>query len=519
MNYLILLRRADFIDLYKYGFLNVNKDRIVPFDCSISEIESKQELYDKLFEEVNSFESSFAYLIMHYEKKDSLCNPATISIEEVQHIFPLDLEAKKEFESSFDYHIRIDNPIWDDAVSLIQKKQMFDSSMQGTRNVFNIFKLEGLQFCKSIIDDISVEEMLSDVYDNIRPNGDKPIWNYLMRYERHSYYPKNIFGTYMDVVHVVCNYMAKREVEDYEVESTAIYKILDSYKGLNLKSNEINDRLRKDDRASGFLQKISEFVAEVDFISVAVNYLVMRERFSDDFTYDYDDQEFVERCKASFGQSFTLASYMLGIVLSHDKTYSCLYESLPLPIYKSPAEMQRIKMQKEYEKEKAKREMQQMEDERERERLMRSEFSRSQGKKKKKTSYNPFGKSAYPYDATPDGYGYGGRYDGAYSPFREQEQSTYKSPFLEEAQSDNQKPVSSEKGINKSVVESPSLFGSDVMNEIENESRKLLSFPLTMQKYTAKGKPSTAKGSIKEVRTPEEYKQLVNSKEVWKIKK
>ena len=60
MNYLILLRRADFIDLYKYGFLNVNKEKIVPFDCSISEIESKQDLYDKIFEEVNSFESSFA---------------------------------------------------------------------------------------------------------------------------------------------------------------------------------------------------------------------------------------------------------------------------------------------------------------------------------------------------------------------------------------------------------------------------------------------------------------------------
>ena len=516
MNYLILLRRADFIDLYKYGFLNVNKEKIVPFDCSIPEIESKPELYDSIFTEVNSFDSSFAYLILHYEKKDSLSNPATISIEEVQHIFPLDLEAKKEFESSFDEHIRIDNPIWDNAVSLIQKRQMFDSSMQGTRNIFNIFKLEGLQFCKSIIDNISVEEMLSDVYDNIRPNGDKPIWTYLMRYERHSFYPKDTLGFYMDVVHAVCNYMAKREVDDYEVEGTAIYRILDSYSGLNLKSNEINDRLRKDERATGFLQKISEFVPGVDFISVAINYLVMRERFSDDFTYD---QEFVERCKASFGQSFTLASYMLGIVLTHDKTYSCLYENLPLPIYKSQAEMQSIKMQKGYEKEKAKREMQRMEDERERERMMRSEFSRSQGKKKKKTSYTPYDKSVYPYDAAPGGYGYGGSYGGAYSPFREQEQSKYKSPFLEKAQSDNQKPVPSEKRINRSVVKSPSLFGSDVMDEIENESRKLLSFPLTMQKYTAKGKPSTAKGSIKEVRTPEEYKQLVNSKEDWRIKK
>lgn len=500
MNYLILLRRADFIDLYKFGFLNVNKERIVPFDCSIQEIESKPELYDSIFAEINSFESSFAYLILHYEKKDGSRNPAMISIEEVQHIFPLNLEAKKEFESSFDEHIRIDNPIWDNAVNLIQKRQLFDSSMQGARNVFNIFKLEGLESCKSIIDDISVEEMLSDVYDNLRPIGEKPIWTYLMRYERHSYYPKDTLGFYMDIVHVVCNYMAKREVEDYEVESTAIYKILETYKGLNLKSNEINDRLRQDERAIVFLQKISDLVPEIDFICVAINYLVMRERFSDEFIYDKD---FVERCKASFGKSFILASYMLGIALTHDKTYSCLYESIPLPIYKSQAEMQRIKMQKEYEKERAIREMQQMEDERERER----EFSRRQGKKKKKSSYNSYGKSSYPYD-------------GSYSPFQEQEQSTYRSPFPDKVQRDYQEAIPSEKGVKKGVVEPPFLFGTDEMDEIEKENRKLLSFPLTMQKYTTKGKPSTAKGSVKEVRTPEEYKRLVNSKnEDWRIKK
>ena len=509
MNYLILLRRSDFVDLYKYGFLNVNKDTIVPFDCPISEIESKSELFDSIFAEVNSFDSSFTYLILHYEKKDSLSNPGTISIEEVQHIYPLDLEAKKEFESSFDEHIRIDNPLWDNAVSLIQKRQLFDSSMQGARNVFNIFKLDGLKFCKTIIDDISVEDMLSDVYDNIRPNGEKPIWTYLMRYERHSFYPKDTIGFYMDIVHVVCNYMAKREVDDYEVEGTAIYKILDSYSGLNLKSNDINDRLYQDKRASGFLQKISEFVSEVDFISIALNYLFMRERFSEEFAYN---QEFVENCKTRYGQSFSLAAYMLGIALTHDKTYSCLYETLPLPIYKSQEEMQRIKMQKEHEKEKAKIEMQRMEDEREYERMMRNNYPRNKGKKKRKTSYNPFDKEPYSYEKTPSGYEYSGHYNGDYSPFQESKQSSYKPSFREKVQSFVQEFTPTIKKKQK-VIDSLPLFSSDMMDEMEN-----LVFPLTMQKYTSKG-PSKAKGSVKIVNNKEEYKLLKNTKEDWRIKK
>ena len=70
---------------------------------------------------MNSFESSFAYLIINYVKEESL-DFSIVSIEEVRHVFPLDFEAKREFESSFDEHIKIDNPIWSDAVSLIKKK-------------------------------------------------------------------------------------------------------------------------------------------------------------------------------------------------------------------------------------------------------------------------------------------------------------------------------------------------------------------------------------------------------------
>lgn len=510
------MKRGDFIDLYKYGFYYLNKDRIVPFEGNVFDLSKRSDIFDELFSEVNSFESPFAYLLLHFVKNEEGNNRGFVSIEEVRHIFPLNDDAKREFETSFDEHIRIEAPIWDDAVSLIQKRLLFSSSMQGVRNVFSVFKLKNLQSCKSFVDDNMVEEMLSDVYDNRRPSGNKSIWVYLMMYERHSYYPKDTLGFYMDIVHIICNYMAKREVEDYEVEGTSIYKTLESYSGLNLKSNEINDRLRQDERASSFLLKISEFVPQIDFISVAINYLVMRERFSDDFTYD---QEFIERCKVSFGQSFTLAAYMIGIALTHDKTYSCLYENLPLPIYKSQAEMQRIKMQKEYEKEKAKCEMQRMEEERERERMMRRESSRSNGRKKKKTSYNHYDKSSYPYNATSNGYGYSRQYDGDYSPFQEQEQPTYKFPFHEDASNIAKEPDQSDKELTNDKVKSPSLFSTDVMDEIEKESWKLISFPLTMQKYTPSGKPSKAKGSIKVVNNKEEYWLLKTSNEVWRIKK
>ena len=39
--------------------------------------------------------------------------------------------------------------------------------MQGVRNIFNIFKLDGIEKCKELISEDMVEEMLSNVYDDI----------------------------------------------------------------------------------------------------------------------------------------------------------------------------------------------------------------------------------------------------------------------------------------------------------------------------------------------------------------
>lgn len=511
MDYLALLRRTDFVDLYKYGYFYLNKDKIVSFDCPVSELSKRSDIFDFLFSQVNSFESSFTYLLIHYTKSDIECESSFVSIEEVKGVYPLDSEAKREYESSFDEHIRIENPIWDDTISLIQKRLLFESSIQGARNVFTIFKLNEIERCKTIIDDDMVEEMLSDVYDNRRPKGNKSIWVYLMRYERHSFYPKDTLGFYMDVVHVICNFMAKREVEDYEVESTTIYNILDSYNGLSLKSNEIIERLNKDDRAAGFLYKLKEFVPEANFIKVAVNYLYMRYRYSDKFFYE---EKIIESCKTSFADSFILASYMLGITLSHDNTYSCLYETLPLPIYKSKQEMDIIYKQRADESEKARKEMERLEFERKQEKTNKGGYFHKFGKKKKgraNYSNNPDQNNYYSHKM-------GEQSDSEYAP-SSIEKETYMPPFREEFVQMDKQSISQKETKRIKNIESPSLFDDEEFNISDKDDNNPIAFPIKLRKYTPNGKPSNAKNAIKIVKSQKEYERLVNSKEIWKIVK
>ena len=515
-NYLALIRRADFIDFFKFGFFYLNSDKIVEYDCPISELPKRDDIYDALFARINSFESSFAYLIINFTKANDADDPSVVTITEVKHIFPLDLEAKREYESSFDEHVKIDNPIWPDAISLIKKKQLYQSSMQGVRNIFNIFKLEGIEKCKELISEDTVEEMLSNVYDVIRPSGDVSLWVYLMRYERHSFYPKESLGYFMDIVHIIVNFMSRKEVEDYIVESTDIYKILATYEGKGYKSNEILHLLRQNEMASGFLTKIASFIPDVDFILVAVNYLKMRDLYKDEFTYN---EKFISACKASFGESFTIASYMIGIALGHDKTYACLYESLPLAIYKSKEEMAAIVLRKQEERERAKREMERIERERER------EERRKGGKKKgkKNTEYSPFGQSGYSQGR--GGYPtWGPQSEESFSPYQGDDQGYIPSSMGRGYQHETPKQEpKTKKGVSHAATsnEIGNLFGKEELQEVEIQTRKLISFPLTLQKYTKSGKPSTAKNSTAVVNNKEEYQNFLNthSGETWKPKK
>lgn len=520
--YLAIIRRADFIDLYKYGFFYLDKEKIVEFDCEISGLPSRSDIFDSLFYRMNSFESSFAYLIINYTKREEAKDYSFVSIEELRHIFPLDLEAKREFESSFDEHIKIDNPIWNDAVSLIKKKQLFHSSMQGAKNIFNIFKLDGFDKCKEIINDDVVEEMLSAVYDDVRPQGELPIWVYLMRYERHSFYPKDSLGYFMDIVHIIVNFIAKQEVDDYTVENTEIYNILCKFEGKGLKSNKIMHYLKSDEGAAGFLNKISSFVPEIDFITTAVSYLKLRDYYKDEFVYN---EKFVEDCKSAFGECFTLAAYMAGIAFSHDKTYSCLYEVLPLAVYKSKEEMAAILKRKQAEKERAQREMERIERERERERELEQK-RRKAGKKGQE--YNPFGMSGYSQ-------GRGGyptwrqESEESFPPYQRSDPGYIPSKMDEYLATENPKKDNTTKPAKKEEKKKSNddqdlqgyLFDPEKMKEMESQTKTESTYPGVFQRYTKTGKKKYKnKVPVTQVfESSEQFQKYMNShpEEDWRF--
>ena len=343
-NYLALIRKADFTDLFKYGRLHINNDMKTDFSCSVEELPSHPEVFHHLTHFANSFDSAFAYLIIHYVKASSNGLANDVNIEEVQNIYPLDFESKEAFAMSFDERIRIENPIWPESVWSLQKQQQFSDCLKGAANLREILGFKDSDYkCKEIISDDIVREVVNELYDDIRPSGNLSIWVYLLRYERHSFYPQNVLGCFMDMANVVCNRQQKQEVDESSVMQTNIYRFLTELrKNEKHKIGDIHDKIIDSPELKIFLEKTREYEPQVDFTIVATLFFYLKYTYKEDFHYKEKDVISISSGKEKFGFEFELAAYLLGIIKGHLHTYDCMYDMLPLPIFKKASNAQSL---------------------------------------------------------------------------------------------------------------------------------------------------------------------------------
>lgn len=331
-NYLALIRKADFVDLYKYGSIHINKDMTRQFSCKVEELPNSKPIFDDLSYFANAFDSTFTYLFIHYESNFGRVND--INIADVRGLYPLDKEAKTELSLSLDPRIRINQPLWPDAVFNLQKRQTIQDCKNGASNIWKIYNLsDSIEDMNNVINDSVIGEVVDELFENRRPNGELPIWVYIMRYERHAFYPNNTIGAFMDTVNAIFNFSQKREVDSAEIESTLIMQFFQHCNNYNanMSFNEVIQRLyaQDDSRITKFINLTRNIVSDFDLIKVATLFFIYRNRYKEEFKYENGWNQ-----SKTIGKEFSIACYMLGCFLGHEHTYDCLYERLPLAIFK-----------------------------------------------------------------------------------------------------------------------------------------------------------------------------------------
>lgn len=330
-NYLALMRKQDFADLYKYGIFHVNRDMIRKFDCSIEDLKNNPEFFREILILANAFDSSFTYVFVHYSKKFDNSFFENIEVEDVQNIYPLDDEAKTEQKiSPIDRRIPIQDPLCPEVIFEYRKSKTYDDCVRGTRNIWKVFGLSDAQYdySKKMIPDTCIKEVIDQSYRGKRPKGELSIWIYLLRYERHAIYPHTTLGYFMDAIHVIVNKMNGGDVDSYE--PTCIYKLLDSL-DYNLKSDKIQEIINSSKEAEGIRNVIKKYCPKVDYLKVATIFLKMKDDYADGLTYC---KKTIDNYMKAWPDEFPVAAYLLGWILGHRKTYDCLYDLLPLPLFK-----------------------------------------------------------------------------------------------------------------------------------------------------------------------------------------
>ena len=325
-DYLAIVRKLDFVDLFKYGQFIINN--AVPFDGDITSHSDDNKLFDTLTSRMNMYEYSFEYLIIHFVADSDNEQYILLDIENVRNLYTFDEEAKKEMSISFDPRIQLHVSPWADKFLKLQQKLSIQQSIRGIKNLWTIFNLpeSDLSKCKAIINQDAVQEVFRELYAYERPSGEKSIWTYLLRYERHSFYPKGMVGFFCDFVHVFCNFSRKQELSGEVAESTQLYPQF-----IACQSPQFMPLLKIVE--SSPLYQMTELAAGCRFAIAAPLFLFLKAEFADGMEHT-PSEKIINYSKEIGGFECSIAIYLLGIVLGHDKTYDAFYEAAQLSFFK-----------------------------------------------------------------------------------------------------------------------------------------------------------------------------------------
>ena len=322
MDFLAIIRKADFIDLFKYGKLNVYS--AINFDGNIMAHANDDDLFERLTRDMNLFEYSFEYIVIHFISDNRNGHPYPVSIENVRGLYTFDEEAQKEMNVSFDPRIRLHVSPWSEKFKALHNKQLILQSKRGIDNLWRIFGLSETdrKKCESIITNDIISEVFNELFSYKRPIGEQSIWTYLLRYERHSFYPKNTKGYFCDYIHVACNWMEKNEIQKDVAFETALYNLIKE-------SPETNFEPLSQIAKNSNLPSRTDKVAKCEFAVAAPLFLLLKDRFSSGF---YIDPKTIKYAK-NFKFECSVAVYLLGLTLGYDKTYDAYYDSIKLSIF------------------------------------------------------------------------------------------------------------------------------------------------------------------------------------------
>lgn len=306
----------------------------VKFDGKIDSVSCNDKIANEIFKQANPIEYSIDYYLIHV----SCDNLKEVAIEEVRGIYALDDESYR-IGLDFDPPIILHEPIWQSQFNEFQIKTSVQNAQLGVsyigEKLFGVDKLK-LKNIKEKEQKDLLYEVFRELYFDERPSGNQPIWVYLLRYERHQNYPKDVKGYFLDAIHVYGNFSKKTEL-DASAENTKIWSVIKS--DMFYSDLKYPELIRRFEQNTEFINAV-EKTAGKRFIQIAALYLILKDAFKDGVS---DDMKYYGRSLYDFVQmvvrnydkeDLRQALWLLGVTLGHENLYKYVYMKDGLEILK-----------------------------------------------------------------------------------------------------------------------------------------------------------------------------------------
>ena len=327
-----MLRKSDFVDLFKYGHIFVQQ--AVVFDGDFSLHAQDRELFEQVTYQLNDFDYSIEYLILHHTSSAYQRAPFCLNIEQVQNVYALDQMASSQLKMSLDSRIVINVSPWEDFFVELEEKRWWRQAQKGIDILWHKFQLDSaLQTeCQKLFPETDALTLYRHKKRGGTLVGDHSALVYLTCYGRHDFYPQKARGFFCDLVHSYTNYASKQEL--LQVQQPEL----------------LTSNLKDEPDFKNVLNAFKKGVEAIckDMIQQCPNYhhyitgplffqlkkLAEEKVLLDDSIVEYVLELHKEYGGLEYGGlDVPLAIYLLGIILGRENLYDSYYDDCKLPCF------------------------------------------------------------------------------------------------------------------------------------------------------------------------------------------
>jgi len=329
--FLSIILRNQFNLFYRFGYTFIPKSQLVEFGGNINN--ETQGSIIKQFQTVTPFEYDEEYLILHLEKETSNESDfIQFEIQDIVAVYPLSQQAKASIESKIDQRIRLEKPIFETLLPLIETEIEKKEVEKAISALWKICKIGNP--LEKYIANIGIENIFNGL--EFRKHGTKAnkiqngnYWEYLIAYDRFDYFPNSTLGYFYDAGQV---FALGKGLPTFE--GSGIHQFLEKLNSANptAKLPDIIKFLETEEQLKGYVSQTT--TSDIKQYIVAPLYLMLRDeiRKSDEITQTklFKNLDYLKK----FDDSFNYAVILLGAFFGFRKFYDNYYEALNLRFYK-----------------------------------------------------------------------------------------------------------------------------------------------------------------------------------------